>query len=162
MRALKVGFFRRFERRPRGIADRRYYGTSIFSVARQNDHLHSFVRNAAALSRRILGALAGHSLSAGRLIERADMTTSNPVSRNNATLRILHWAMAAIIFTAVALGVVVAFLPRGVSPRGELLAVLKSLGMTALAFVFLRVAWHVWVKRDEVLRAHVAGANRQR
>jgi cytochrome b561 len=73
------------------------------------------------------------------------MTTSNPVPRYDATLRILHWAMAAVIFAAIALGVIAAFLPRGVSPRVELLTIHKSLGMTALALIVLRVAWRLSV-----------------
>ena len=73
------------------------------------------------------------------------MTTSNPEARYDATLRILHWAMAAIILVAIALGVVAAFLPRGVSPRVEILTIHKSLGMTALVLIVLRVAWRLSV-----------------
>jgi cytochrome b561 len=73
------------------------------------------------------------------------MTTSNPAARYDATLRILHWAMAAIILAAIALGVVAALLPRGVSPRVELLTIHKSLGMTALVLVVLRVLWRLSV-----------------
>jgi cytochrome b561 len=73
------------------------------------------------------------------------MTTSNPEARYDATLRILHWAMAAIILTAIALGVVAALLPRGVSPRVELLTIHKSLGMTALVLIVLRVVWRLIV-----------------
>jgi cytochrome b561 len=73
------------------------------------------------------------------------MTTSNPAPRYDATLRFLHWAMAAIILTAIALGVVAALLPRGVSPRVELLTIHKSLGMTALGLIVLRVVWRLFV-----------------
>jgi len=73
------------------------------------------------------------------------MTTLNIEARYDSTLRILHWAMAAIIFAAIALGVVAAFLPRGVSPRVELLTIHKSLGMTALVLVVVRVAWRLSV-----------------
>jgi cytochrome b561 len=73
------------------------------------------------------------------------MTTLGSEVRYDSTLRILHWAMAAIIFTAIALGVVAALLPRGVSPRVELLTIHKSLGMTALALIVLRVAWRLVV-----------------
>jgi len=79
------------------------------------------------------------------MIEWLDMATSNPGARYDATLRILHWAMAAIILTAIALGVVAALLPPGTSPRVELLTVHKSLGMTALVLIVLRVAWRLSV-----------------
>src|ERR1017187_5056991 len=51
------------------------------------------------------------------------MTTLNPEARYDATLRILHWAMAAIILIAIALGVVATFLRPGASPRVELLTI---------------------------------------
>jgi cytochrome b561 len=73
------------------------------------------------------------------------MTTLNPEARYDATLRLLHWAMAAIIFATIALGVAAAFLPRGVSPRVEILTIHKSLGMTALILVVARVAWRLSV-----------------
>ena len=100
------------------------------------------MRNHGASSRRILGAVARHSLDGqGRSIARVDMTTSNPAARYDATLRILHWAMAAIILIAIAFGVVASLLPRGASPRVELLTIHKSLGMTALVLIVLRVGW---------------------
>ena len=69
----------------------------------------------------------------------------NPAPRYDATLRVLHWAMAAIILIAITLGVVAALLPRGVSPRVEILTIHKSLGMTALILIVLRVAWRLAV-----------------
>jgi len=99
----------------------------------------------AASSRRILGAVARHSLGPGTVCERAAMTILNPEARYDATLRILHWAMAAIILAAIALGVITALLPRGVSPRVELLTIHKSLGMTALVLIVLRVVWRLFV-----------------
>ena len=61
----------------------------------------------------------------------------------DATLRTLHWTIAAIIFAAIGLGVAAALLPRGASPRVELLTIHKSLGMTALALVVVRAAWRI-------------------
>lgn len=69
------------------------------------------------------------------------MATANPGARYDATLRMLHWFMAAIILVAIALGVVAALLPRGAAPRAELLTIHKSLGMTALVLIALRVVW---------------------
>jgi cytochrome b561 len=53
----------------------------------------------------------------------------------------LHWSMAAIILVAIVLGVIAAFLPVGQQPRKGLLEIHKSLGMTALVLVMLRLAW---------------------
>jgi cytochrome b561 len=55
-------------------------------------------------------------------------------------LRALHWLMAAIIFAAIALGVWAIYLQRGTPLRGEFLDIHKSLGVTALALVVLRLA----------------------
>jgi cytochrome b561 len=56
-----------------------------------------------------------------------------------APLRALHWLMAAIILTAIGLGISAINLPRGAPLRVELLELHKSLGVTALALVVLRV-----------------------
>ena len=57
-------------------------------------------------------------------------------------LRTIHWLMAALIFVALALGVWATQLPRG-ETRSEVLFVHKSLGVTVLALVILRIIWRV-------------------
>lgn len=57
----------------------------------------------------------------------------------SAPLRALHWLMAAIIFAAIGFGVWSRYLPRGTPLRMELLDLHKSLGLTALALIALRV-----------------------
>lgn len=52
--------------------------------------------------------------------------------------RALHWAMAAIIIMALALGLYCSYLPHGSSNREFLLSIHKSLGMTALCLIALR------------------------
>ncbi len=54
-------------------------------------------------------------------------------------LRVLHWLMAALIFTALGLGVWATQLPRG-RLLSEVLFVHKSFGVTVLALIVLRVA----------------------
>ena len=73
------------------------------------------------------------------------MRSATPASRYDATLRILHWAIAAIIVAAIALGVAAFFLRPGSPPRVEILTIHKSLGMTALALVAVRVVWRLSV-----------------
>jgi cytochrome b561 len=61
--------------------------------------------------------------------------------RYTAAQRALHWAMALIIFLAIALGAYAATLPSGPdSARGSLLFAHKSLGMLALAPLVVRLA----------------------
>ncbi len=57
--------------------------------------------------------------------------------------RAFHWIMAALILLAILLGVIASLLPAGPSPRGELLLVHKSLGMTALILGILRIGYRL-------------------
>jgi cytochrome b561 len=58
--------------------------------------------------------------------------------------RTLHWSMAAMILLAIALGIVAAYLPVGRQPRQGLLEIHKSLGLTVLVLVVLRVAYRLF------------------
>jgi len=71
--------------------------------------------------------------------ESAGMPDPRNLSAYPAPLRALHWLMAAIILTAIGLGVIMVNLPRGAPLRAELVELHKSLGVTALALVVLRV-----------------------
>jgi cytochrome b561 len=66
-------------------------------------------------------------------------------SRYNATQRLLHWAMALIIFSAIGLGIYASYLQVGTPLRRELLFIHKSLGMTALVLVALRILYRAMV-----------------
>ena len=74
------------------------------------------------------------------------------LSAYSAPLRALHWLMAAIIFTAIGLGVSAINLPRGTPLRVELLELHKSLGVTALALVVLRVLVRLRLARRPIGR----------
>lgn len=60
----------------------------------------------------------------------------------NPGLRALHWMMAALIFVALPLGVWASELPRG-EQRSDILFVHKSIGMTVLCLVALRIVWRL-------------------
>src|SRR5271165_2056111 len=62
----------------------------------------------------------------------------------NPGLRALHWMMAALIFVALPLGVWASLLPRG-EQRSDILFVHKSIGMTVLCLVALRIVWRLIV-----------------
>jgi cytochrome b561 len=68
-----------------------------------------------------------------------------PTSRYNATQRLLHWAMALIIFSAIGLGLYASYLQAGTPLRHELLFFHESLGMTALVLVALRILYRAMV-----------------
>ena len=59
--------------------------------------------------------------------------------------RAFHWSMAAIIFTAIALGIWALYLDRNSPIKGSLLFVHKSLGLTVLLLVIARVAYRLIV-----------------
>ena len=57
----------------------------------------------------------------------------------NPALRAIHWLMAALIFVALALGVWSTQLPRA-EFRSDVLFVHKSIGITVLALILVRIA----------------------
>ena len=57
-------------------------------------------------------------------------------------LRAIHWLMAALIFVALALGVWASLLPRG-GFRSEVLFFHKSIGVTVLGLIVLRIIWRL-------------------
>jgi cytochrome b561 len=61
---------------------------------------------------------------------------------HNPGLRLLHWLMAVLIFVALPLGVWASLLPRG-ETRSEILFFHKSIGMTVLCLVALRIVWRL-------------------
>jgi cytochrome b561 len=63
----------------------------------------------------------------------------------NPGFRMLHWLMAALIFVGLALGVWASQLPRGGAQRSEVLLFHKSIGMTVLGLVALRIVWRLIV-----------------
>ena len=75
----------------------------------------------------------------------------------------LHWLMAAIIFTALALGVWAIYLPAGTPLRVNLLTIHKSLGVTALALIVLRMLVRLASKapayRPPLIRLHKIAAS---
>ena len=83
--------------------------------------------------------------SAGMTSQPFDTTDRNESSfQFDRGLRWLHWTMAVLIFSALAVGAVSASLPAGQQPRKELLEIHKSLGFTILVLVFARLAWRLW------------------
>ena len=59
-------------------------------------------------------------------------------------LRAIHWLMAALIFVALPLGVSAALAPRG-AMRLEIVFFHKSIGVTVLGLIALRIVWRLIV-----------------
>src|SRR5580692_8899603 len=80
-----------------------------------------------------------------------DISENNPAHRVASRFqfdraqRWLHWTMAVLIFAAIGLGVVSAFLPVGQQPRKGLLELHKSIGFTVVALLIVRIAWRLAV-----------------
>lgn len=71
------------------------------------------------------------------------MTTESyrrPLNYDGAQ-RIFHWTMAILIIVAMMIGIYASFLTPGTSPRKELLDIHKSIGMSVLVLVPLRLAY---------------------
>jgi cytochrome b561 len=69
------------------------------------------------------------------------LSPPRPADRYNAPQRLLHWLMALIILVAIGLGLYASYLQPGTPLRRELLFIHKSLGMTALVLVVLRILY---------------------
>jgi cytochrome b561 len=76
-------------------------------------------------------------------------------SRYDLTQRTLHWAMAAIILTAVALGFWASLLQPGTPTRQFILEIHKSLGMTALVLVAFRLPYRL-IRGMPAYREHLS------
>jgi cytochrome b561 len=60
-------------------------------------------------------------------------------------LRAIHWLMAALIFVTLPLGVWASLLPSGGATRIETLFFHKSIGVTVLGLIALRIIWRLIV-----------------
>jgi cytochrome b561 len=58
-------------------------------------------------------------------------------------LRTIHWLMAALIFVTLPLGVWASLLPSGGGARIEILFFHKSIGVTVLGLIALRIVWRL-------------------
>jgi cytochrome b561 len=67
------------------------------------------------------------------------------VTAYDVGLRTIHWLMAALIFVALPLGVWASLLPGGSERRIEILFFHKSIGVTVLALIALRIVWRLIV-----------------
>ncbi len=64
---------------------------------------------------------------------------SSTAYRYGAMQRSLHWTMAIVIFGALAIGLYCSYLGHGSAQRQFLMDIHKSLGMTALALLIIRI-----------------------
>lgn len=62
-----------------------------------------------------------------------------PASRYRRSQRILHWLMAIVILSALLIGLYCSYLVQGTPLRRALLDIHKSLGMTALILIAIRL-----------------------
>ena len=62
-----------------------------------------------------------------------------PTSKYPLSLRILHWLIALIIISLIAVGLIMADLPKDDPNRNLLFMLHKSFGVTVLGFAFLRL-----------------------
>ncbi|SCB44957.1 cytochrome b [Rhizobium lusitanum] len=68
-----------------------------------------------------------------------EASSDTPTLRYRPSQRILHWTMAIVIISALGLGLYCSYLVPGSALRRGLLDVHKSLGMTALALIAIRL-----------------------
>lgn len=64
---------------------------------------------------------------------------SQPIARYHVSQRAMHWVMALMIILAIAIGLYCSYLGRGSAERQFLMDIHKSLGMTVLALMVIRI-----------------------
>jgi hypothetical protein len=67
------------------------------------------------------------------------------VASHHPGRRTIHWLMAALIFVTLPLGVWASLLPGGDGTRIQILFLHKSIGVTILGLVALRIVWRLIV-----------------
>ena len=67
------------------------------------------------------------------------ITADTPITRYRSSQRLLHWLMAIVIIAALVIGLYCSYLTPGIPLRRALLDVHKSLGMTALFLIAIRL-----------------------
>ncbi len=67
------------------------------------------------------------------------------VASHDPGLRAIHWLMAALIFVTLPLGVWASLLPGGDGTRIRILFFHKSIGVTILGLIALRIVWRLIV-----------------
>jgi cytochrome b561 len=68
---------------------------------------------------------------------RSEINSYDPIQRD------FHWLMAAVILTAICVGLYAVNLPKEDATRGFWFGIHKSLGMTAFFLAILRIGWRL-------------------
>jgi cytochrome b561 len=74
------------------------------------------------------------------------MTLKNPVDRWGAVSQAFHWAIVALLVVMAYLGLTMTDLPTS-AHKANVYALHKSIGLTLLALVVLRLAWRLYAGR---------------
>jgi cytochrome b561 len=82
-----------------------------------------------------------------------DIAATADAPRYDAVSRALHWVTAALVLTALPIGLYCSFLVPGVPVRRVLLEIHKSLGMTALWVIAFRMLYRLCVSAPPYERA---------
>jgi cytochrome b561 len=74
----------------------------------------------------------------------SDTYATDTEPKYDLSQRVLHWTMALVIFAAIGIGLYCWFQPPGTPVRVALLELHKSLGMTALVLIAIRLSWRLF------------------
>ena len=80
-----------------------------------------------------------------RLSRKSDMRdTDTEIYSYGSIQRDFHWLMAAVILTAICVGIYAADLPKEDATRGLWFGIHKSLGMTVFFLAIMRIGWRLF------------------
>src|SRR5664279_1766155 len=115
---------------------------------RVQDHWRSLTRSGAVdtapvVLRGEIGHISIQTASAqdASIMECGMRDTSTEINSYDPIQRDFHWVMAAVILTAICVGVYAADLPKEDTTRGFWFGIHKSLGVTAFFLAIMRIGW---------------------
>lgn len=71
------------------------------------------------------------------------MTVRNTRAAYGSLAKFFHWAVALAVLTMLILGVIIALADSTVMPKGQIVTFHKSLGLSLLIFMIIRLVWQL-------------------
>jgi cytochrome b561 len=100
----------------------------------------------------ILALVSGFSLLAvavkqSKNTDRLELSAANEPDRYGRVSRVLHWTIAILFLALIPMGIFASIIPEGTAYRVEYYVVHKTIGVTVLALVLVRLFWNRKSKR---------------
>ena len=92
-------------------------------------------------------ALLAVALKQSKKNELLELSSVNEIDRYGRVSRVLHWSIAILFLALIPMGIFASIIPEGTAYRVEYYVVHKTIGVTVLALVLIRLIWNQKSKR---------------